>query len=72
MSILTVNDASKRNMTTFHPATTYINERMNNVYIHTYIHVGYRTRIGYHGRQLAGGLGYAGDNEPGLNALGYN
>ena len=35
MSILTVNDASKRNMTTFHPATTYINERMNNLYIHT-------------------------------------
>ena len=43
MSILSVNDASKRNMTTFHPAITYNNERMN---IYTHIHVGYRMQIG--------------------------
>ena len=36
MPILSVNDASKRNMT-FHPATTYNNERMN-IYTHTYTH----------------------------------
>ena len=54
MSILSVNDANKRNMTTFHPAaTTYNNERMNRVTRATMnrVVVGYRMRIGYRGRQ---------------------
>ena len=61
MSILSVNDASKRNMTTFHPATTYNNEythpcRLQNADRVTratsnWVVVGYRMRIGYRGRQ---------------------
>ena len=70
MSVLTVNDASKINMTTFHPATTYINERMNNLYIHT-------CRL-HNADRLSRATMSRGVRVPrvttsrGLNALGYN